>query len=129
MDVKEFLKNDRFATLLGIEILEVANGKSKVKLEIKDEHLNAFEMVHGGAIFSLADLAIAAAANSYGVGAVAIHVNISYHKAAGRGILFAEALETSRSNRIASYNAAITNEQGELISTAQGMVYIKKDKF
>lgn len=129
MDVKEFLKKDQFAAMLGIEILEAANGQAKTKLEIKEEHLNAFEMVHGGAIFSLADLTVAAAANSYGVGAVAINVTISYHKAAGRGTLYAVATETSRNNKIASYQVTITNAQNELISTAQGMVYIKKDTF
>jgi acyl-CoA thioesterase len=129
MDVKEFLKKDRFAKLLGIELLEVSNGNARAKLDIKDDHLNALDIVQGGAIFSLADMALAAAANSHGIVAVAINVNISFFKAAGKGTLYAEANETSRNSKIAYYNINITNSQGELISCTQGMVYFKKDVF
>jgi acyl-CoA thioesterase len=129
MDVKEFLKKDQFAALLGIELLEAANGCAKAKMDIKDKHLNAMDTVHGGAIFSLADLTLAAAANSYGTLAVAINANISFLKAAKKGTLYAEAKEISRNNKIASYILNITNSEGELISSTQGMVYFKKDVF
>lgn len=129
MDVKEFLKKDRFAAMLGIELLEASDGSAKAKLDIKDKHLNAMDTVHGGAIFSLADLTLAAAANSYGTVAVAINVNISFLKAANKGILYAEANETSKNSKIGYYNINITNSQGDLISCFQGMVYFKKDVF
>jgi acyl-CoA thioesterase len=127
MDVREFLSNDRFALMLGIEILEASNGSAKVKLEIKDEHLNAMDIVHGGTIFSLADMAFAAAVNSYGTVAVAINVNISFLKATGKGTLYAEANEISRNNKIASYTINIKNQKDELIACAQGMAYFKKN--
>jgi acyl-CoA thioesterase len=129
MDEKEFLKKDKFATLLGIELLNASNGNAKTKLDITDKHLNAMDTVHGGAIFSLADTTLAAAAHSYGtiVASVAINVNISFLKAAKKGTLYAEANETSKNNKIAHYNINITNSQGELISCAQGMVYFKKE--
>ena len=129
MDVKEFLKNDRFAALLGIEVLEAYNGYAKTKLEIADIHLNAMNTVHGGAIFSLADMTLAAASNSYGTVAVAINGNISFLKAATKGTLFAEAKETSRNSKIGYYTIDIPNSQGELISNTQGMVYFKKEVF
>jgi len=127
MDIREIMRKDRFAAMLGIELLEASDGKAKAKLEIKDEHLNAIDIAQGGAIFSLADLAFAAASNSHGNIAVAINANISFVKAAGKGILFAEAVETSLNNRIATYTINITNSQGELIACFQGMVYRKKE--
>jgi acyl-CoA thioesterase len=129
MDVKEFLSKDRFAALLGIELLEASNGKAKAKLDIKEEHLNALDIAQGGAIFSLADLTFAAAANSHGNIAVAINANISFLKAAGKGTLYAEAFEISRNYRIATYTINITNTQGDLIACFQGMVYRKKETF
>ena len=39
--LKTFFRNDRFANLTGIEILEVAEGYCKAKLEIEDKHLNS----------------------------------------------------------------------------------------
>jgi len=127
MDVKEYLKNDRFAALLGIELLEVANGRAKTKLNIEDIHLNAMNTVHGGTIFSLADLTLAAAANSHGTVAVVINANISFLKAVSKGTLYAEANEISRNSKIAYYTITITNSHAELISSMQGMVYFKKE--
>ena len=66
MTPQEFFKNDIFATKAGIVLLEVRKGYSKAKLDIKPEHLNAGARTQGGAIFTLADLALAAAANSHG---------------------------------------------------------------
>lgn len=66
MTAQEFFKNDLFAENAGVVLLEARKGYSKAKLEIKPEHLNAGARTQGGAIFTLADLALAAAANSHG---------------------------------------------------------------
>lgn len=125
MNVKELMKHDRFARLTGIELLEVSEGRARAKLEIKEEHLNAIDIAQGGAIFSLADVAFAAASNSHGTVAVGINASISFMKAAGTGILYADAEEVAKNKKIASYNINITNEAGELIAVFQGMVYRK----
>ncbi len=127
MDIKEFIRNDRFASFLGIELLEAGNGRAKAKLEIREDHLNAVNIAHGGAIFSLADLAFAAASNSYGNVAVAINANISYFRASGKGVLYAEAFEISGNRKLATYTINIKDKEGELIASFQGTVY-RKDK-
>jgi acyl-CoA thioesterase len=129
MDIKEFLRNDRFAALLGIELLEASEGNAKAKLEIKEEHLNTIDIAHGGAIFSLADFTFAAASNSHGNIAVAINANISFVKAAGKGTLIAKAVEVSKNHKLATYNINITNSRDELVASFQGMVYRKKESF
>ena len=58
MTPQEFFKNDLFAENAGVVLLEVREGYSKAKLEIKPEHLNAGARTQGGAIFTLADRAI-----------------------------------------------------------------------
>jgi acyl-CoA thioesterase len=126
-DVQDYLKKDRFAAILGIEILEVGNGSAKAKLELNGSHLNSMDTVHGGAIFSLADMTLAAAAHSYGTVAVAINVNISFLKAVSKGTLYAKAEEISRNSKIGCYTIHITDAQGALISCVQGMAYFKKD--
>ncbi|MDF1591180.1 MAG: hotdog fold thioesterase [Desulfobacterales bacterium] len=127
--IKEFIvENDRFAKLAGIELLEVAEGTASARMKITRGHLNGVNTVHGGAIFTLADLAFAAASNSHGTVAVAINVSIAYIKALGRGTLFARAREVSRNPKLALYLVDITDEGGDLVATFQGMVYRKKEK-
>ena len=66
MTPQEFFKKDLFAEQTGVELLEVREGYSKACLVITENHLNAGHRTQGGAIFTLADLALAAAANSHG---------------------------------------------------------------
>ncbi len=125
--VKEFFKRDKFAEMAGIELLEVSPGSSKAKMKIGPQHLNGVKIVHGGAIFTLADLAFAAASNSHGTVAVAINASISFIKASSCGTLFAHAKEIACNPKLATYSIEVTNEAGEVIAVFQGMVYRKKD--
>jgi acyl-CoA thioesterase len=75
--VKNLMSKDQFAKHSGIELLDVSKGTAKARMQIKKEHLNGIGIVHGGAIFTLADFVFAAASNSHGILAVAINVSIS----------------------------------------------------
>lgn len=125
--IKEFFKNDRFAEHSGIELMDVAEGFARARLRIQDHHRNGVGIVHGGAIFTLADLAFAVASNSHGTVAVAINAGISFLKAARSGTLVAEAREVSRNPKLASYSISVTDDEGDLVAAFQGMVYRKKD--
>ena len=126
--IKKFFKGDRLAEYLGIELVEVSIGKAVARMEIKEEHLNGINTVHGGAIFTLADFAFAVAANSHGRVTVAINVSISFMKAATNGTLTAIANEISLNPKIATYTVNICDEDGNLIAIFQGLAYRKRDK-
>ena len=125
-NIKDFLKNDNFAAISGIEILEASPGYAKARMNIEEKHLNALKTVQGGAIFTLADLTFAAASNAYGNVAVAINANISFVKAATGKTLIAEAKETSINPKISTYTVNITDDKGDLVAIFQGMGYRKK---
>lgn len=122
------LKNDRFAALAGIELVKVEPGYALAKMKIEDKHLNALNIVQGGATFTLADFAFAAASNAHGRVAVGINASISYFQAPKGKVLFAEATELHASRRLASYNVDIRDENDGLIARFTGTVYKKKDK-
>lgn len=62
--VKDFFKNDKFATeLTGIEIIDVDDHYAKCIINLTDQHLNAAQNVMGGVLFTLADFTFAVAAN------------------------------------------------------------------
>lgn len=123
-----FMEKDRFAAHLGIEVLDVTPGTARVRMPLTIEHTNGLAIGHGGAIFSLADLAFAVASNSHGTVAVAINADISYVKAATGDMLFAEARETSRNPRLATYTVEVTDRSGDLVALFRGMVYRKKER-
>lgn len=129
MDLKtaqSYFKNDRYAALTGIEILDVGKGYCRARLKIKDQHLNAANVVQGGALFTLADLAFAVAANSHGQLALAVNANISFLQGKSTGTLYAEATEVGEPKRLGTYDVLITDEDNTVIARFCGMVYRKK---
>ncbi|MFW6022647.1 MAG: PaaI family thioesterase [Halanaerobiaceae bacterium] len=120
------IKNDRFASYVGIELLKVEKGYALTEMKIKDIHMNGVDIVQGGAIFTLADFAFAAASNSRGFVTVGINVSISYFKPAKGTYIRAEAKEVSSSNRLCNYNVDISDENNDLIARFHGTGYIKR---
>lgn len=125
---RTFFAADRYAALTGIEIVEAAKGSCTTRLTIEDKHLNAANVVQGGVIFTLADLAFAVASNSHGQLALAVNVNISFLQAKRGGTLFATATEVGEPNRLGAYDVLVTDESGASIARFNGMVYRKKQK-
>ena len=125
--IEAFFQKDTYAELTGIKLLDVSEGRAKAMLAVTENHLNSAGTVHGGVIFTLADFAFEVASNSYGTLAVAINAQISFFKAVSAGVLYADAKEVSLHPKLASYTIDVTNENGELIASFQGMVYRKKD--
>src|SRR5689334_4670684 len=104
----KFLERDRFAKLAGIRILEGRPGFARCSLKAGPEHLNSLDLLHGGAIFTLADVAFAAAANVGDRATVSINVSINYIKA-GRlgGEYIAECKEVSKQEKLGIYEVRV----------------------
>jgi acyl-CoA thioesterase len=126
--VRKGLENDNYASHLGIELLSMEAGSARARMPVKAFHSNMHGMVHGGAMFSLADFVFQAASNSHGVVAVAINANISYIQAPRTKVLYGEATEISRTRRLATYSIRVTDEEEKLIAMFQGTVYRMPDK-
>lgn len=126
--IKQFFSTeDKFARHSGIILEEVGPGTATVSMRIEPYHLNGARTVHGGAIFTLADFAFAAASNSHGTLAMGINTSVSFVKAAISGTLRAEARELSRNAKLATYAVQVTDDRGDLIAFFQGTVYRKKE--
>ncbi|TAJ44304.1 PaaI family thioesterase [Methanofollis fontis] len=120
---REFFAADLFARENGLELVAVSSGRATVSMQVADRHRNSHGTVHGGALFTLADVAFALASNSHGIDAAAINAHITYMTAAKDGVLTAEAEEFGLNPKLASYTVTITDEEGRKIAIFQGMVY------
>lgn len=127
--VREYFRNDRFAAANGMELVEVRTGYARARMTVAQRHLNSVGTVQGGALFTLADLAFAAACNSAGKLALGMQMNISCLKAVSAGVLEAEAEEVARSRKISTCSVRITDREGALVAIFQGTAYIKEASF
>jgi len=127
--IREFIeKNDRLIKLFDMKIERVKRGYSKVSMIVKENHLNAALVCHGGTIFSLADVAFALASNSHGTIALAIDVSISYLKAVRAGEkITAICREKHLGRNIGVYEIEIINDQNELVSLLKATAFRKNE--
>ena len=123
---KEFFKADRFATNAGVELVEVKSGFAKARMLVTEEHLNAGGVCQGGALFTLADLAFAAAANSHDQLTLSVNANITFLRSVKEGYVYAEAVEVFNHHRIPFIEVRITDEAGDLIGVMTSSGYRKK---
>ena len=124
--VRKIREKDRFGRMVGIEIAEARPGYARVTLKVEDKHLNAVDITHGAAIFSLADLAFAIASNSHEKVAVALNMTINFLKATREGsLLTATAMEDNLTNRTGLYRIEVKDETDEIVAVAQGLAYRK----
>lgn len=122
--VNHMMKNDAFSQWLGIEVVILREGYCKLRMELRAEMTNGFNIAHGGISYALADSALAFAANARGDHAVSIETSIAHTRPAHVGdLLFAEAVEKSHTKRFGIYEVQVTNEREELIALFKGTVY------
>lgn len=120
--LKEFFLHDEFARLNGIEIIDIREGYARTQVRIEPRHLNAGGSVQGGVLFTLADLAFAAAANSHGQLTVTSAANITFLRGSKAGLITAEAQELVNHRHLPFCEVRVTDEEDQLLAifTASG---------
>jgi acyl-CoA thioesterase len=122
--VDHMMENDAFSQWMGLEVLDVKEGYSKVKMSIRKEMVNGFGIVHGGLAFSLADSAFAFACNNRNNISVALDVTITFTKAVNVGdVLTAEAKEIHNGKSTGVYLITIINQKNEQVAFFKGTCF------
>ena len=114
--LRTFFLKDRYAMFSQIMIEQVTEEETICSMNIEDMHLNAGDLIQGGAIFTLADFAFAVAANARGKMTVSLDSHITFIKAGKGKKLIAKAKPVSLGNKIVTYQIDVFDEQDERIS-------------
>jgi len=122
--VDTMYQNDAFSQWLGIEIIDVSEGFCQLKMTVRKEMLNGFQIAHGGIAYSLADSALAFASNSHGRKSLSVETSISHTVSVKEGnVLTAATEELSLSDKIGVYLITITNQDNQKVAYFKGTVY------
>lgn len=122
--VAHMMQHDLFSQWLGINVLEVQEGYSRISMKIRPEMVNGFGIVHGGVTFSLADSAFAFACNNRNNLSVALDTSINFTKAVVVGDeLVAEAREAHNGRSTGLYHITITNQRQEQVAWFKGTCF------
>ena len=128
MDIKEILnRSDRFAANAGCRITEVDEYHAVAVMTVAESHLNGGNVCQGGALFTLADLAIAALMNNSGQLTFGVSNSMMFVSSARLGdSLRAEAVFVADHHKIPAVEVTVTNQEGRTICHVTGMGYRKQ---
>ena len=122
--VNKMFDQDAFSQWLGIEIIDVSEGFCQLKMIVRKEMLNGFQIAHGGIAYSLADSALAFASNSHGRKSLSVETSISHTVSVKEGdVLTVTTKELSLSDKIGVYLITIINQSNEDVAYFKGTVY------
>lgn len=120
MNIMEMLDQESIiSNNLNIQFVKANNGTSEVKMAIDKKILNPYQIVHGGAIFTLADSAAGAAALSFNEAYVTMDSYINFMKPGVGSELVATGVTTYRGKDTCVVEVTIKNDEDVLI--AKGM--------
>lgn len=122
--VNHMMNHDGFSKWLGISIIDISEGISKIKMTVRPEMINGFGIVHGGIAFSLADSAFAFACNNRNILSVALDTSINFTKPVYPGDeLTAEAKEIHNGKSTGLYHISISNQHGHTVALFKGTCF------
>ena len=115
---------DHFAASIGAQLIHVAPGVARAQLTVTERHLNGGGVCQGGVLYTLADLAFAAVANSHGILTLGISNTITFLKSAQLGdTLTAVCTEVLDHRKLPYCDIKIFNQNDQLLATMTGLAY------
>ncbi|MBB1284468.1 hydroxyphenylacetyl-CoA thioesterase PaaI [Flavisolibacter sp. BT320] len=122
--VDKMMRQDAFSQWLGITVIDVRIGYSKIQMTLREDMMNGFGVIHGGIAFSLADSAFAFACNNRNNLSLALDTNITFTKSTRPGdVLTAEAVEVHNGKSTGLYLITVTNQEGVQVAHFKGTCF------
>jgi uncharacterized protein (TIGR00369 family) len=111
-----------FVEQLGLELHACAGGASELRVDLKEAHMNSWEVAHGGVIMTMLDVAMATAARSLnldGPGVATVEMKTSFMRPA-EGELRAAGKLLHRTSTLAFCEASVFDGDGQLCAHGTG---------
>lgn len=126
--IEKMMAEDKMSQWLGIDVLNYDPGSVSVRMTVREEMVNGFNVTHGGITYSLADSALAFSANSHGIRAMSIETSISHLKSVRTGdVLTVNTTQLTLTRKTGVYIMDVINQHNELVAHFKGTVY-RSDK-
>ena len=114
--LQKLTQDNKYMQNLQIEILEMKLGYVKGKMMVKEDIMNPYGSIHGGCLYSLADIVTGLAACTYGVFSATIDGSMEY--------IICESVEIRQGKHVSLYEANIYDDKGQLVDKARFSFYM-----
>jgi len=122
---RAMLAQDNASRALGMALEEIAPGRARMRMTVRDDMINGHDLCHGGLIFTFADSAFAFACNARNQVTVAAGAEIHFISPASKGeTLIAAARERAGAGRTGVYDVEVTEAAtGRLVALFRGRAH------
>ncbi len=121
----KFTQDNLYMRNLKIEILDIKQGFVKAKMLVTKEILNPYGSVHGGCLYSLADIVTGVAACTYGYYSSTINGSMDYIlPAMNTEYIICESVQIRQGRHVALYEANLYDDKGQLIDKGRFSFYM-----
>ena len=127
--IRKVTNNSPYYQLLGMEVMEMKEGESKIQMPFKQDLTHPYRIVHGGAIASLADSSVAMALISLVEPKdriTTIEFKINFFAPVSKGSLKAHAKIIHKGSTTAVGDVEVKSEAGKLVAKAIATYSIKR---
>lgn len=126
--MEAIIERNGFAKHIGMELLEVEEGYAKGRIRLEEQHKNIYQGMHGGCSYALADTLAGIAASTYGRYVTTVGGSMNYLlPMKDTEYVYCEARAVRQGGRVGIYEAALTDDSGELLATANFTYYSLKE--
>ncbi|HEV2547347.1 MAG TPA: hydroxyphenylacetyl-CoA thioesterase PaaI [Stellaceae bacterium] len=122
---RAMLAQDEASRALGMALEEIAPGRARMRMTVRDDMINGHDLCHGGLIFTFADSAFAFACNARNQVTVAAGAEIHFISPASKGeTLIAAARERAGTGRSGIFDVEVTEAAtGRLVALFRGRAH------
>lgn len=117
-----------FSEYIGMELVEQKDGHARVRLIMKEEHMNGVHITHGGVLMSMADLAMGAAAHSLGPAVVTMDLQYRFFQPVNVGECVIADGHVVRAGRKVAVTSGALHVGDRLVGHASGQFYFTEEK-
>ena len=123
----QFVPSSPFVRLLGIELAEVGTDRAVVRLPFREDLVTIADVVHGGALASLIDMAAVSAAwaddaQPTSMDGATVSLDVSYVAAARGKDLTAVGVVSKRGRTLVFVDVRVTEPDERLVATGSAVV-------
>ena len=116
LNAEEYLASNPFMRYNHMEITKISKEYSEIRMEVHPNGLNLMGQVHGGLIYSLADVVTGLTARADGREYVTQSAHINFIGNVSSGTVIARGLLLRRGRTITIVRGEVTDEKGKLLA-------------
>ena len=128
MDYQKFIRyfneHDEYSKNSGCRLTRIGDGFAEAEIDFSPGRTNFMGTLHGGALFTIADIVAGTALLSHGSLCVTLNSSINYIRPVSAGKLRAVARETHCGTKIGVCDVTIFNEKNHVVCTCTSTMYL-----